>query len=633
VATATAGTLSVTISAIDLFSGPLKRIGGNVQQTKRQFDAAFRPISFGARAVARNLNAIVPPLALITGAGTIAGMYQLTNAWARMGADVGRGASRTRTAVREYQALQNAARLAGASAEDMATGLQGLGDTVTDALGGRNQDALRFAQQLGIRLRDDVTGQARAAAEVLPELADQIERLRGNPALQARVMNVFSLPPGMLPLLTQGGSRLRELRREAERLGVTNGQGAQAAREFETAQTRLNLAGETLSRTIGERVGPVMTPFLNDMSTWATDRAPGIAEGIKTVGTEFAAIAFPRGFITELEETTRDIGTWIRTIREFADSPIGRWWFDRNDAATPSGTPWSLMGPVGRLPTPPAGGPFGMGDAAQRQRQRSEGGDVEETAGGWIRRHWNNLLNSGRRSQRRLDQRSELPPPQDMLALVGQAEGTDRGRGYNETLGYGRFTGGDRNLTGMTLAEVDRMQSEMLRHPENNLNSSAAGRYQITQTTLRGLVRELGLDPENTRFDQATQDRLATALMQRRGLGDYQAGRISAADFQGRLAQEWASIPDPRTGQGYYANQRRPGVDQGTLDRVLSTERTPRPPVPERGEEPMANPSLAGGQQNRAVVELRFTNPPPGLTAVTRNGDGGVRIERPSVGM
>lgn len=103
-----------------------------------------------------------------------------------------------------------------------------------------------------------------------------------------------------------------------------------------------------------------------------------------------------------------------------------------------------------------------------------------------------------------------------MLDLIGYAEGTDKGRGYNETLAYGKFSGGNRNLVTMTLDEVDAMQSEMLRHPENGFNSSASGRYQIVQKTLRGLRKSLGLSGSEL-YDPAMQDRLATELLRQRG--------------------------------------------------------------------------------------------------------------------
>lgn len=141
-----------------------------------------------------------------------------------------------------------------------------------------------------------------------------------------------------------------------------------------------------------------------------------------------------------------------------------------------------------------------------------------------------------------------------ILDLIGTSEGTDRKRGYNETLGYGAYTGGDVDLVGRTLAQIDQLQTEMLDHPNNYMNSSAIGRYQIVRTTLRKLKADLKL-PESAKFDKAMQDRLGAKLLVGRGLYLYLGGSLSEFDFIDHLAQEWASLPT-RRGTGYYGNQR-----------------------------------------------------------------------------
>jgi len=99
----------------------------------------------------------------------------------------------------------------------------------------------------------------------------------------------------------------------------------------------------------------------------------------------------------------------------------------------------------------------------------------------------------------------------DLLPLIGAAEGTDKGRGYNETLGYGKFTGGNRNLTAMTINEVLALQKQMLAHPDNSYNSSALGRYQITRETLLDFMPRLGLAGDHL-FDEKVQDAIAEAI-------------------------------------------------------------------------------------------------------------------------
>ncbi|WP_275782489.1 hypothetical protein [Pararhizobium gei] len=144
-----------------------------------------------------------------------------------------------------------------------------------------------------------------------------------------------------------------------------------------------------------------------------------------------------------------------------------------------------------------------------------------------------------------------------MLDLIGAAEGTDRGRGYNETLGYGKFTGGDKNLVLMSLDDIDALQTKMLADPSNTFNSSALGRYQITRTTLRGLRDRLGLSGSDT-FDAATQDRLAEQLLRQRG--NDPAG----------LRNEWEGLRNvgDETIRGAFdqTSVAMPGLDSGIVD-------------------------------------------------------------------
>lgn len=141
-----------------------------------------------------------------------------------------------------------------------------------------------------------------------------------------------------------------------------------------------------------------------------------------------------------------------------------------------------------------------------------------------------------------------------LLDLTGRSEGTDKGRGYNETLGYGAYTGGPVNLTAMTRKQVDALQSKMLRHPKNKLKSSAAGRYQEVRTTRREIDKKLGRTGAEL-FDEAGQDEDACYLLGLRGIDKYLAGRLSEDTLINNLAHEWASLPTTK-GMGAYAGQR-----------------------------------------------------------------------------
>lgn len=141
-----------------------------------------------------------------------------------------------------------------------------------------------------------------------------------------------------------------------------------------------------------------------------------------------------------------------------------------------------------------------------------------------------------------------------LLSLIGITEGTSSHRGYNETLGYGAYTNGDVNLTSMTLAQIDDLQTKMLNHPKNKLRSSALGMYQIIRTTRRMIQKTLNI-PDTALFDADMQDQMACFLLGQRGVDKWLAGRLKTNTLLNNLSKEWASLPNEND-VGTYAGQR-----------------------------------------------------------------------------
>ena len=107
-------------------------------------------------------------------------------------------------------------------------------------------------------------------------------------------------------------------------------------------------------------------------------------------------------------------------------------------------------------------------------------------------------------------------------------------------------------FTAMTVAEVMAWQADYIR--QGNA-SNAVGRYQFMSTTLAGLIRQLRINTQAP-FDESLQDRLAIALIERRGSLAFVQHKITREQFAANLAMEWASLPrilgdDPH--QSYYA--------------------------------------------------------------------------------
>lgn len=180
-----------------------------------------------------------------------------------------------------------------------------------------------------------------------------------------------------------------------------------------------------------------------------------------------------------------------------------------------------------------------------------------------------------------------------MLDLIGRSEGTDKGRGYNETLGYGAYTGGDVDLVRMTLDQIDALQTKMLKHPKNKLKSSAVGRGQIVRTTMRAIRQALPDRFPGTRlYDSDCQDEMICYLLGQRGIDKWLAGRLSLDTLIGNLAQEWASIPKPN-GKGHYEGQNA-GVSvsmvKAALAEVARRHAAGQPKVVEKVPVPIETP-------------------------------------------
>ncbi len=132
-----------------------------------------------------------------------------------------------------------------------------------------------------------------------------------------------------------------------------------------------------------------------------------------------------------------------------------------------------------------------------------------------------------------------------LLSFIGRHEG----RG-NPDIVWGGIRKADyppKRLSTMTIQEVLNWQDSI----DHKYRSEAAGVYQIMEDTLRGLYAQAGLKASDL-YSYENQRKLAIALLKRRGLDSYVAGKISAEQFGLNVAKEWASMPVPVKGHQKY---------------------------------------------------------------------------------
>lgn len=122
----------------------------------------------------------------------------------------------------------------------------------------------------------------------------------------------------------------------------------------------------------------------------------------------------------------------------------------------------------------------------------------------------------------------------NLLNTIAQGESKGNYNAYFGNAGNNKI-----DFTAMTVGEVLEWQASYV---AQGSPSSAVGKYQFINTTLKGLLNEMGVNHAE-RFDANLQDRLAIRLLERRGVQDYALGRISREQLAHNLSKEWAALP------------------------------------------------------------------------------------------
>ncbi len=136
----------------------------------------------------------------------------------------------------------------------------------------------------------------------------------------------------------------------------------------------------------------------------------------------------------------------------------------------------------------------------------------------------------------------------DLLTKIASVESKGNYNAY-----FGNATNTQTKFTEMTVKEVLEWQQNFV---ATGSPSSAVGRYQFVNTTLSELITRLKIDP-SALFDQSLQDQLAITLLERRGLQEYMAEKITRDEFAHNLSMEWAALPKvigDNPEQSYYEN-------------------------------------------------------------------------------
>ncbi len=288
----------------------------------------IRASALGVQRAFAGLAGSATRLAVVGGAvgtGLAIGLGAAMNAAVDAGGALADLSERLGMSVEDIQAYGFAFEQAGVDSEQFTGAMEKLNRGLGEAAAGRNQQLAGLFRRLGISLRDS-SGQVRSAADVLPQLAQAMQR-NENAAVRTRIaMTVFGRAGGpLITALAQGAAGLREQTdRWRELDGQITGQSVGALDEVGDGMNEVRHSLLGVRNAIAVQLAPVLAPLFGQFATWiASNREliatnvrgwiEGVVEWLKQV--DFAQVRESLGqFLAVAQRVFEAIGGWRGVI-------------------------------------------------------------------------------------------------------------------------------------------------------------------------------------------------------------------------------------------------------------------------------------------------------------------------------
>ncbi|WP_339352793.1 hypothetical protein [Acinetobacter beijerinckii] len=273
--------IQYTISAVDRATETIDRISNRVERLTQPFSRLGRSVQrlgdlTGVNKLAKGIGWLTSkmmsllgivlklgaPLLALFGGGTIAGIYQMTEGWAKLGSVTERTAQIMGVSAQRLMNWRGVGDLVGIGAETMTQGLQGLQQTLQDAKWGRNQAVFGMLKQMGIGL-GGISDKTIDTEKVLLQLADRIQQIQKKDPAAARHFADMLGVTELMPVLMNGSKAIKGYQAEVNRLqGDFNPATTKRAKEFADKLNGMKVASDGMKASIADKLIPVFQPLI-----------------------------------------------------------------------------------------------------------------------------------------------------------------------------------------------------------------------------------------------------------------------------------------------------------------------------------------------------------------------------------
>lgn len=194
--------------------------------------------------------------------------------------ELGKMAQKVGLPVEELSKLKHAADLSGVGTEELGKSLGKLSKTMVEAAAKPTSEAANAFRALGVSVKNS-DGTLKSSSEVMSDVAEKFAGMNDGAGKTAVAMAIFGRAgAALIPLLNAGRDGLKEMKEEAEKLGIViDKDTAKAAEGFNDNLTRLGRVKDG----IVIKIMAGMVPALDRMSA-SMVRAAKDSEGMKSIG-------------------------------------------------------------------------------------------------------------------------------------------------------------------------------------------------------------------------------------------------------------------------------------------------------------------------------------------------------------
>lgn len=273
----------------------------------------------GAEQVASKVASIAAPLAAVFGAGSVAAVAGMANAWGQLGREITLTSMYTQQSTEQLQKWMGAASALGVESSATTQTLASFSQGIQDALYGRNQELLGLMSQLHIVIGATGSG-VKDQTEVLFDFAEKVKKLaETSPQAAKKAIDIAGLTT-LAPLLMKGKKGIQELMDIQKKFGYEMDKNAIArADAFAIKVYSLNTALKGLRSRIGDQLIPVFTPLVSAFSKFVALNGDKIAKGIADAFVPFAE-ALMR---VDWTATFKGIMDFFKSVNEAITGTIG----------------------------------------------------------------------------------------------------------------------------------------------------------------------------------------------------------------------------------------------------------------------------------------------------------------------